>query len=325
MLNAGVIFMFNYKKIIKNRRTRIIILKLFSWVPDIIMLKIQYRIKFGRRLNLKEPKRFTEKLQWYKLYYYNPLMTLCAGKNRVRDYVKEKGLEYILNEQYNVYSNANEIDFDELPDRFVLKSTVGSASQQVLVCTDKNSIDYEEVRNRVNSWIKLYPNKRRKHSGREWPYDGVKTEIIAEKYIDSSKEKYGLLSYKIFCFNGEPRFIYLIVDVKDGYFDADYGIYSPDFVKLPYNRVSEANLECDLKKPDNWDEMLHVARVLSSEFPHVRVDLYNVGGKIIFGELTFFNDSGYMRYNPDEFDFVAGDYFKLPQKAKKPRGYRKIK
>ena len=126
-------------------------------------------------------------------------------------------------------------------------------------------------------------------------------------------------SYKIFCFNGKPRFVYMIVDIKAGYFDADYGIYSPEFELLPYNRVCEANLVPTTTKPENWDEMLKVAEILSSEFPHVRVDLYNVQGKIIFGELTFYNDSGYMRYDPDEFDYICGDWFELPEKVKRPR------
>lgn len=318
--------MINYKKIIRSRRARVQFLKLFTWIPDKFMVKLQYRIKFGRKLNLNNPRRFTEKLQWYKLYYYNQYMTMCAGKNHVRDYVKMKGLERILNEQYGVYSTAEEIPFDKLPDEFVLKATVGSASQQVMIVRDKSKLDLEETRKKVNSWLSLYPNDgKRRHSGREWPYDGVKTEIIAEKYIDSSMCPEGLVSYKIFCFNGKPRFVYMIVDVKDGYFDADYGIYSPEFEKLPYNRVCEANLVPTTTKPENWDEMIKIAETLSSEFPHVRVDLYNVQGKIIFGELTFFNDSGYMRYDPDEFDFIAGDWFKLPEKVRKPKDFRKIK
>lgn len=318
--------MFDYKKIIKSRRARVRFLRLFRWIPDETMVKLQYRIKFGRKLDLKNPKRFTEKLQWYKLYYYNPLMTTCAGKNKVRDYVKSKGLERILNEQYGVYSTAEEIPFEKLPDEFVLKATVGSASQQVMIVRDKSKLDLEETRKKVNSWLELYPNDgTRMHVGREWPYDGVKTEIIAEKYIDSSMCPEGLVSYKIFCFNGKPRFVYMIVDLKAGYFDADYGIYTPDFEKLPYNRVCEANLVPTTTKPENWDEMIKIAETLSSEFPHVRVDLYNVQGKIIFGELTFFNDSGYMRYDPDEFDFIAGDWFKLPEKIKKPKDFRKIK
>lgn len=317
--------MIDYKRIIKDRKMRMQILNLFSWLPDKLMLKLQYRIKFGRKLNLKNPKRFSEKLQWYKLYYYNPYMVMCAGKNKVRDYVKNKGLDYILNEQYGVYQNADSINFDLLPDRFVIKSTVGAASQQVLLCTDKSELDIEATRKKVAGWMGRTPNKRRKSGGREWPYDAVKNEIIVEKYIDSSMYKEGLISYKIFCFNGKPKFVYMIVDIKAGYFDADYGIYSPSFERLPYNRVCEANLTPEINKPENWDEMMKIAETLSSEFPHVRVDLYNVGGKIIFGELTFFNDSGYMKYNPDEFDFIAGDYFVLPDKVKKPKGYRDIK
>ena len=317
--------MFNYKKIIKKRKSRVKFLQHFSWVSDKTMIRLQYRIKFGRKLNLKSPKRFTEKLQWYKLYYYNPLMPICAGKNLVRKYVESKGLISILNEQYGVYQNEKEINFSSFPNEFVLKATVGSASQQIYICRDKTTINENEVREKIKGWLDLYPNNgKRKHVGREWPYDAVKTEIVAEKFIDSSSCPDGLVSYKIFCFNGEPRFVYMIVDVKDGYFDADYGIYDADFNRLPYNRVCEANLLPSATKPKNWSRMIEIAKILSKDFPHVRIDLYNIDGNIIFGEMTFFNDSGYMKYDPDVFDYLAGDMFTLPLKTKKPKHFRRI-
>ena len=169
---------------------------------------VKYFLTYHKYLNINNPKTFDEKLWWLKLNYYNPLMTTCAGKNKVRDYVKSRGLERILNEQYGVYSTAEEIPFEKLPDEFVLKATVGSASQQVMIVRDKSKLDLEETRKKVNSWLELYPNDgTRMHVGREWPYDGVKTEIIAEKYIDSSMCPEGLVSYtsplfiSIFCRN----------------------------------------------------------------------------------------------------------------------------
>ena len=310
----------DYKKFIKSRAVRVALLNMFNFIPDKPVLKLQYRIKFGRKLNLKNPVRLTEKLQWYKLYYHTPQMTICAGKNDVREYVAGKGLSNILNEQIGVYDSAKDIDFDSLPNQFVIKETKGSSSEKVLVCTDKSKLDMEATRTKVESWIEHKINKlpadswKRRNAGREWVYNGIDSKLVVEKYIDSSECKNGLLSYKIFCFNGEPRFVYVIADVKEGFYDAGYGIYSTDFERLPYNRVGEVSLELKQEKPDNWDEMMEIARKLSSDFPHVRVDLYNVNGKIIFGELTFYNDSGYMKYDPDEFDFIAGDMFQLPPK-----------
>jgi len=306
----------DYKKIIKSRKTRVALLKLLNWIPDKMMLHIQYYVKFGRKLNLKDPRRFTEKLQWYKLYYRNPKMTQCAGKNQVREYVKGKGLEHILNEQYGVFKNANEIDFDVLPEQFVIKATVGSAGQQVLICRDKAKLDVDAAKAKMSTWISGHPDRPKKNAGREWAYNNIKEELVVEKYIDASSCGHGLLSYKIFCFHGKAEFLYVIADVQDGYFDAGYGIYSTKFERLPVNRVGEVSLTLEQEKPDNLEEMIRIAEKLSEDFPHVRVDLYNIEGNIIFGEMTFYNDSGYMKYDPDEFDFEIGKLFVLPEKSR---------
>ena len=304
----------DYKKIFKSRKFRLKLLRVLDFLPDKFMLKLQYRIKFNRGLNLKNPKRLTEKLQWYKLYYRDPLMTECAGKAAVRDYVARKGLSHILNEQYGVYDSADEIDFDAVPEQFVIKATVGAASQQVYICLNKSETDPEEVRKKVGSWMYRDPSKPRKNGGREWAYNHVPQKIVVEKYIDSSACPDGLLSYKIFCFGGVARFLYVIADVKEGYFDADYGIYDTSFQRLPYERVGAVSLQLRGGKPDKLEEMIQIAETLSADFPHVRVDLYQVEGKILFGEMTFYNDSGYMKYAPDEFDLIAGDMFELPTK-----------
>lgn len=304
----------DYKKLIKSRALRVKLLKLLDFIPDKVMIKLQYKIKFNRKLDLKNPKRFTEKLQWYKLYYHDPVMTQCAGKHDSREYVCNKGLGNILNEQYGVYKKTEEIDFNTLPDKFVIKATVGAASQQVFVCTDKSKVNWNELKEKIDGWMYENPDKPRKNAGREWAYNNIKQRLVVEKYIDSSSCANGLLSYKIFCFNGKAKFLYVIADVKDGFFDAGYGIYSTDFERLPYNRVGEVALELTDGKPDNFKEMISIAEKLAEGLPHVRVDLYNVQGEIIFGEMTFYNDSGYMKYDPDEFDFIAGDMFELPQK-----------
>jgi len=310
----------DYKKIIKSREARVALLSLLNFIPDAWMVKLQYRIKFGRKLNLKNPKRLTEKLQWYKLYYHTPLMTDCAGKHDVRAYVESRGLSHILNPQLGVYDDVDEIDFDSLPNRFVIKETKGSSAEKVFICLDKQALDIQATKEKIRPWVEKKMNrtpkdsKKRRNAGREWAYNGIDSRLVVEEYIDSSACKNGLLSYKIFCFGGKPEFVYVIADVKEGFYDAGYGIFSTDFERLPYNRVGEVALELEEGKPENWDEMMEIAAILSEPFPHVRVDLYNVSGKILFGELTFYNDSGYMKYDPDEFDFLMGEKFELPEK-----------
>ena len=148
----------DYKKIIKNRETRLKILSLLNWIPDKYMLMLQYRIKTGRKLNLKDPKRYTEKIQWYKLNYRDPIMAKCADKYTVREYIKDIGLSDILNEIYQVYNSSEEIDFDKLPEEFVLKSTNGGGGNEVIICRDKSNLDKEEVLKRVSNWTIKHNN-----------------------------------------------------------------------------------------------------------------------------------------------------------------------
>jgi len=298
----------NYKKLLKSRDVRVRILQMFSFIPDEWMLRIQYKIKTGRRLDLKSPKRYTEKLQWYKLYYRDSLMVQCVDKYAVRKYVESCGLGWILNEVFGVFDSPNEIDFDALPDRFVLKDTLGGGGNSVLICRNKSKLNKRNTLETLERWVKP---KKGKHPGREWVYDLGKSRIIAEKYISANVEKGGLIDYKFFCFNGKVEYVYGIADRKVGQ-GAGLGIFTSDFELLPYERLDEAPLERRLDKPSNYDQMKQIAEKLSEPFPHARIDLYNQDGKILFGEITFFDGSGYMKYKPDEFDFMMGEKFILP-------------
>lgn len=168
----------DYKKLIKSRDMRVRILQMLSFIPDEWMLRIQYRIKTGRRLDLKNPKRYTEKIQWYKLYYRDSLMAQCVDKYEVRKYVESCGLGWILNEVFGVFNSPNEIDFDALPDRFVLKDTLGGGGNSVLICRDKSSLNKWDTLETLERWVKP---KKGKHSGREWVYDLGKSRIIRGK------------------------------------------------------------------------------------------------------------------------------------------------
>jgi len=298
----------NYKIIIKNRNLRIKILRLLNFIPDKWMIKMQYRIAMGYKLNLKNPKKFTEKLQWYKLYYKDPLMKVCSDKYSVREYVKEKKLEDILVPLYEVYNSSAEINFDKLPNSFVIKTTLGGGNNQVKVVNDINETNKTEMIYSIKKW-KI--NNNFKSVSREWGYQSNNEKIIIEENLYTKYNK-SIVDYKFFCFNGEPKYLYLITerDTKNGPF---LDIYDIDFNKLPFRRPDIKNSMKIYKKPDNFDKMLEIAKTLSNDFPHVRVDLYNFNGKIYFGEMTFYNGSGYKQYIPNNYDFVVGNYFVLPE------------
>lgn len=299
--------MIDYKKIVKSRRLRLAILSLLSFIPDKWMIKIQYRIKTGRKLNLKNPKRFTEKLQWYKLYYRDPLMKNCVDKYEVRHYVELQGFSSCLNECFGVFNSPEEIDFDKLPNQFVLKDTLGGGGISVIVCKDKASADLNQYRSIMKNWTK--PTSRKSY-GREWVYEGRKHRIIAEKYIESKESQGGLIDYKFFCFNGKAEFMYVISERTLGGL-ASFGIYDADFNRLDVRRKGEYSLSTNIIKPQNFDEMKIVAEKLAEKFPEARIDLYSVDSKVIFGEITFFSGSGYIEFDPDEFDFELGSRFTI--------------
>lgn len=299
----------DYKKLIKSRSVRLKILRFLSFIPDKTMLKIQYRIKTGRRLNLRSPKRFTEKLQWYKLYYKNPVMIQCVDKFDVREFVRKKGLESILIPCYGVFESVDEIDWDSLPDSFVMKDTLGSGGNSVIIVRDKNSADIKTIKETARKWTEI--DAHRKDGGREWPYySGKNHRIIIEKYIESALETGGLIDYKFFCFDGEPRYIYVIADRVLGN-GAGFGVFDADFNNLKVTREDEHPLERIISEPRLFKAMKEVSRKLSEGFPEARIDLYCQNDTIYFGEITFFDGSGYMKFSPDEFDTEIGAAFKL--------------
>lgn len=299
-----------YKKIIKSQSLRFAILHALEWVPDSWMVRLQYRIKQGRWPNLKHPTRYTEKLQLYKLKYRNPIMHQCVDKLEVRKYVEQKGFGNILNLVYGVYNNSDDINFDSLPYRFVIKSTSGGGGNNVIVVKDKSKLDIPKIKGAISRW--LNDSRGQINAGREWAYSGIsETKIIIEEYLEEKGPDGNirpLTDYKFFCFDGKPYYLYVVTDRNPGV-SAAFGIYDMEFNKLPYFRADELRQLTIEKKPENYDRMVEISRALSEGFPHVRVDLYNVDGKIYFGELTFYDGSGYFQYEPDEFDNILGACF----------------
>ncbi|MDT2811545.1 ATP-grasp fold amidoligase family protein [Vagococcus lutrae] len=298
----------NYKKIIKSRDLRIKLMRMLSFIPDKFMIFVQYRLATGRKLNLKKPIRYTEKLQWYKLYYRDPLMGKCADKFEVRSYVESKGLKDILVPLIGIYDTVDEITFDKLPNQFVIKDTLGGGGHSVILVKDKKNTDIEQLKLNALKWIK---ESKGKNPGREWVYDNKKNRIIIEKFIDSNENQGGLVDYKFFCFNGKVEYVYVITDRKPDN-NSKIGIYNRNFERLPFSRYGKTPLTKNIQKPEKYEEMIKISEILSKDFPHARIDLYNSENKILFGEITFFNGSGYILFEPDEFDYILGEKFILP-------------
>ena len=292
-----------YKRLLRNKKLRYSILSCLRFVPDEMMLKRQYRIKFGRKLDLKEPKRFTEKIQWYKLFYKNPTMTRCSDKYMVREYIQEKGLENILVDLYAVYDSPGDIRIEQLPEKFVMKLSNGSGTN--LLCRDKHSLIEKEVIQEFKDFI----FKVKANLGREWPYLKADSKIVVERLLeDKSHINNAVNDYKIFCYDGKPEYV---ICISDRYSDqCNHLIYDTQWNKI---RVSSENARIneDAPRPESLEEMLEIAAKLSEDFPFARIDLYSVAGKVYFGEITFYPWSGYMEFEPDEFDFILGEKFSL--------------
>ena len=296
----------DYKKILRSQKVRFLILKFLSFVPDSVMLKLQYRIKMGFKLNLNDPKRFTEKLQWYKMHHRDPLMGTCVDKYEVRNYIASKGLEDTLNKLYCICSDPDEIDFDALPDRFVVKTTDGGGGENIFICKDKSSLNVDELKNRLRSW----KDKKNVNPGREWAYTLIKeSRYIVEEYLENEvNPAAGISDYKFFCFHGKPYCIAYDIDRYIG--------HKRNFYDIDWNNL-HVTTDCDtfddklVERPEGLEAMTKVAEILSQDFPFVRVDLYYIKGKVYFGELTFYPWSGYVKYKPEEFDYQLGELMKI--------------
>ena len=296
----------NIVKKLKNNPEKMVYgiekLGLLDWMADEQYIRLVYRLAFGRKIDLENPKALTEKLNWYKLHYRNPIMKKCVDKYAVREFVKEKlGNETpYLNDCYGVWDHFDEIDFSSLPNEFVLKTTNGSGD--VVICEDKDKFDFASAKK------KLSENEKRSFVGRarEWAYYDVPYRIIAERLIHSS-DKNQIKDYKFFCFDGEPAFLF--VASERGTDNLKFDFFDLDWNWLPVTNEHEHN-PC-IPKPEHFDEMLDISRKLSEPFPHVRVDLYEEEGQVFFGELTFYHFGGFAKFRPDEWDYKFGMYFDL--------------
>ena len=277
-----------------------------KYVSDEKVIKRKYKIKTGKELNLNSPKTFTEKLQWLKLYDRRPEYTVMVDKYLVKNYVSERiGEKYII-PVYGVWDRFDDIDFSTLPDKFVLKCTHDSGSYAI--CKNKADFNFEAAKKLLKKRLK----RQYFVCSREWPYKNVKPRIIAEAYMEDSKYK-ELRDYKFFTFGGEPKALYIVQGRGKGETTvADF--FDMDFNHLPIT-FDHNMAEVPPVKPECFEEMKRLAAILSKGTPQLRVDFYEVDGKVYFGEMTFFHCSGFGSFNPDYWDKTFGDWIVLPQKS----------
>lgn len=284
--NGEIRFMIKIKNLIKKL------------IPDRVFISYQYKNRLGKKLNLKHPKTFDEKLQWLKLHDRNPLYTKLVDKYEVKKYIASIiGDEYVI-PTIGVWDSFDEIDFSLLPRRFVLKCTHDSGS--TIVIKDKENIDYLKLKSKME-WLL---NNNYYLAYREWPYKNVKPRIIAEKYIEDEKDK-ELRDYKLYCFNGEPYRLLVITNRYKG--EAYFDYFDMDYKHLELKNHWHPNACAIPHKPIKFEEMKNLARKLSCDIPHVRVDFYEANGQIYFGEMTFFAMGGYLILHPDQWEEEWGN------------------
>ncbi len=276
--------------------------KLRFILPPSVYLEVFHEYYNGKKLDLEDPKEFNEKIQWLKLNYQRPLLTQLVDKYAVREYVTSKIGATYLNDLYGVYTKASEVDFNALPDRFVIKGTHGY--NQHLIVQDKKQLQPAKARLRFIKW--LSQNQYYK-GGMEWAYKHVPPRLIAEAYLEEPGRN-APTDYKFYCFNGAVKLIQVDLDRgrdhRKGYFDLQW-----NYVPM---RQGEARSDLQMDKPAELDQMVQLAERLADDFPFVRVDLYNIQGRILFGEMTFYPGDGRQDFHPDHYNRYFGDLLQLP-------------
>ena len=275
----------------------------YKGLSDRIFLTLKYRATFGRKLNLKNPERYTEKLQWIKLYERRAEYTTMVDKFLVKEYVSNKiGSEYII-PTIGVWDNFEDIDFNKLPNQFVMKCTHDSGG--LVICKDKNNFDIVKARKKINDSLK----RNYYLTAREWPYKNVKPRIIIEAYMEDTRYS-ELRDYKFFMFNGKFKALYIASERQNKNEETKFDFFDENFRKLDiFNGHPNSKIIPD--KPKNFELMVSLAKKLSENIPHIRVDFYEVDGKVFFGELTFSHMSGFEPFEPDEWDKIFGSWLQL--------------
>ena len=278
----------------------------YKVMNDKRFLKLVYYRKTKRELDLENPKTFNEKLNWLKLYDRNPTYTTMVDKYASKRIMREMiGEEYVVPAIGGPWYSFDEIDFDALPERFVLKTNHDSGG--VVLCNDKASFDKKKAR----VFLRKHLKRNYYWQSREWPYKNIRPCIFAEEYLDDGSGD-AICDYKFFCFNGEPKIMYLSRDKAEE--------PRTDFFDMEYHHLDmqmrDPNADIPPEKPERFEEMKQLARIISQNIPHVRVDFFMVGGKLYIGETTFFHCAGFVSVKPESWNITMGDWITLPENEK---------
>lgn len=285
-------------RIIKNKTIRL-------FIPSKIHLKIMYYVRLQKKIDFRNLQSFNEKLQWLKLYDRNPDHTIMADKYEVRKYITDKIGEQYLIPLIGVWDTFQEIDFEKLPNQFVLKCTHDSGG--LVICKDKSQFNQEAAKEKINSSLK----RNYFYHAREWPYKNIKPRIVCEKLIvDESSDD--LKDYKFMCFNGRVKCIFVCSNRNSPKgLNADF--YDTQWKHMPFERYYK-NSGVIIPKPQNFQQMFEISEFLSSNETFLRVDFYEVNGKVYLGELTLFPGSGFEPFTPESYDYLLGSWMELPEK-----------
>nr|WP_299033546.1 ATP-grasp fold amidoligase family protein [uncultured Tenacibaculum sp.] len=288
-------------------RTVLWLLKKMTFLPQKYFLPFSYEYATGKKLDFDNPVEFNQKIQWYKRFYRPRILNTLIDKYTVKEYVKDKIGEQYLIKTLGVYTKASQLDLAELPDKFVLKAV--HTNRHTIIVEDKSTLNLSRAKRKLARWLRSNQYYR---TGQEWGYKDIEPKIIAEEFL-TEEGRDSLTDYKFFCFKGEPKYLEVHMN-RGGGENYKREIYDLDFNRLPVNKGTKSNVfESTIQKPQNFEEMINITKILSEGFPFVRVDLYSIKGKTLFGELTFYPGDGRSEYYPDKYNTIFGDMIQLPQ------------
>lgn len=274
-------------------------------LPDKALLSLKFRTSMHYKMRWDNPQSFSEKIQWLKLYGRTPINKVMSDKFLVKQYIAERiGKQYVI-PLLGVWNSPEEIDFSKLPERFVLKCNHNSGTG-MYICKDKSKMDEEKVKKELKKGLR----EDYFIGSREYAYKDIPRKIIAEAYMEDNKTK-ELRDYKFFCFDGEPKALFIASGRSKGEHAVTFDFFDMDYNHLPFTN-GHPNSRTPIEKPECFEEMKKLASTLSEGMPHVRVDFYEVNGKVYFGEFTFSHWGGLMPFDPEEWDYTFGSWITLP-------------